>query len=115
MLGWFRREQLPFLIVPFTGGQESVALAQCMLDSTGVWYRVRNERLQDLFGAGRLFTRYNYVVGPVEFVVHESDADFVRELLSVIENGPRPFRRVLQGYAYLALAIALYAIIRQFT
>ena len=70
------------LVPVFRGGDAGlIALANSLLDAEGIEYMARNEALQDLFGWGRLAGGFNYIVGPVEFVVRKDDADRARTLL----------------------------------
>jgi hypothetical protein len=64
-----------------TGDAGLVALAKSLLDAEGIEYMARGDGLQDLFGWGRLGGGFNYVVGPVEFVVRRDDAQRAGVLL----------------------------------
>jgi hypothetical protein len=75
-----------------TGDAGLIALAKSLLEGEGIEYMARGDGLQDLFGGGRLGGGFNYVVGPVEFVVRSDDAPRVRALLRDLANveEPRP-------------------------
>jgi hypothetical protein len=75
-----------------TGDAGLIALAKSLLEGEGIEYLARGEGLQDLFGGGRLGGGFNYVVGPVEFVVRSDDAPRVRALLRDLASvdAPRP-------------------------
>jgi hypothetical protein len=60
---------------------ELTGVAKSLLEGEKIEYLERGERLQDLFGWGRLWTSYNYVVGPAEFWVCEDDAEHARARL----------------------------------
>jgi len=64
-----------------TGDAGVIALAKSLLEGEGIEYMARGDGLQDLFGWGRLGGGFDYVVGPVEFVVRSDDALRVRALL----------------------------------
>jgi len=59
------------------------------LEGEKIEYLERGERLQDLFGWGRFWTGYNYIVGPVEFWVCEDDAEHARARLEGL-GAPAP-------------------------
>jgi hypothetical protein len=70
------------LVPVFRSGEEAlIALAKSLLDNEEIPYMTRGENLQNLFGVGRLGGSFNYVVGPVEFVVRAEDAARARALL----------------------------------
>ena len=69
-----------------TGDAGLIALAKSLLDGEGIQYMARGDGLQDLIGWGRLGVGFNYVVGPVEFVVRSDDAPRVRALLADLAN-----------------------------
>ena len=61
------------LVPVFRAGEAGlVALAKSLLDGEGIEYMARNEALAGGF---------NYIAGPVEFVVRKDDADRARTLL----------------------------------
>jgi hypothetical protein len=61
--------------------EELNEVAKSLLESEKIEYLVRGERLQDLFGWGRFWTGYNYIVGPIEFWVCAEEADHARACL----------------------------------
>jgi hypothetical protein len=64
-----------------TGDAGLIALAKSLLDAEGIEYMARHDAVQDLFGWGRVGGGFNYIVGPVEFVVRKDDAERARTLL----------------------------------
>lgn len=77
----------PGTVAVFTSGDAGLlALARSILESEGVPFTTSHERLQDLFGAGRLGLGYNPLVGAVELRVAEVEAARARELLSQVEQ-----------------------------
>jgi Putative prokaryotic signal transducing protein len=64
-----------------TGDEARILVAKSLLEAEGIDYLARGDGLQDLFGWGRLAAGFNYIVGPVEFVVRKEDAERARQLL----------------------------------
>ena len=64
-----------------TGEAAMIPVVQSLLEAAGIEYMAKGEEAQDLFGWGRLGTSYSYVVGPVEFLVKEEDAETARALI----------------------------------
>jgi hypothetical protein len=62
-----------------------VLMVRSLLEEAGIEFFIRNERLQDLFGWGRV-GGYNFIVGPVTFEVLASDAEDAMEVLSALEE-----------------------------
>jgi hypothetical protein len=62
-----------------------VLLVRSLLEDAGIEFFARNERLQDLFGYGRV-GGYNFIVGPVTFEVLESEAEAAREVLCALDE-----------------------------
>jgi Putative prokaryotic signal transducing protein len=75
-----------------TGDAGLIALAKSLLEGEAIEYLARGDGLQDLFGWGRLGSSFNYIVGPVEFVVRSDDAPRARALLRDLASveDPRP-------------------------
>lgn len=48
-----------------TGSQSLIAVAGSLLDAAGIPHVEKNERLQDLFGWGRIGTGFNIAMGPI--------------------------------------------------
>jgi preprotein translocase subunit SecD len=63
-----------------------VPLARSLLDSAGIRYFIRNERVQDLFGWGRLGPGYNVAAGAPMVTVEPSREDEARELLAKLND-----------------------------
>lgn len=75
----------PKTVSVFTSPDPGVfELACSILDTAGVTYATARDGLQDLFGAGRLGTGYNLLVGPEEIHVPERDAERARKLLDQV-------------------------------
>ena len=70
-----------------TGDQATIAFAKSLLEGTGIKFFIKNEGLQNLFGAGEIGTGYNPIVGVPEIQVFQSDADNAKKLLTDIEAG----------------------------
>ena len=71
-----------------TADEGLAALAKSILDADNIAYVVKGEGVQDLLGWGRLLGGFNYVVGPVEFLVRQEDVDRARALLAETEAVP---------------------------
>jgi hypothetical protein len=70
------------LVTVFTAADPAAVLtAESLLAEAGVPFEKTGDGLQDLFGAGRLGTGFNILVGPVRFRVPEERAAEARELL----------------------------------
>jgi len=78
------------LVRVFSAPDEELAeVAKSLLEGEAIEYLERGSRLQDLFGCGRLFHSYNYIVGPVEFWVCADEADHARACLEGLRpSGP---------------------------
>jgi len=59
----------------------AMAIAKSLLENEGIKYYVKNEILQELFGAGRFGTGYNPIFGPSYLQVSQDDAETAREIL----------------------------------
>ena len=81
------RDDITLVPVLATGEAALIAVAKSLLEAEGIDYFIRGEGLNDLFGYGRMFTSFNYVVGPPEFMVREEDAERARELLKDLAAG----------------------------
>ena len=71
----------PFVVVLSTGDRGLVAVIKSLLEDAGIRYMVRGEELQDLFGGGSLGFGFNPIIGPIEILVSESDAEDVIKLI----------------------------------
>jgi len=56
-------------------------IAKSLLEGEKIEYLERFGRLQDLFGGGRFWTGYSYVIGPTEFWVCADEAENARACL----------------------------------
>ena len=68
------------------------ALVKSIFDADSIRYFVRGEGVQDLLGWGRIVGGFNYVVGPMEFLVRQDDVDRARALLTASEGVPGDLR-----------------------
>ena len=71
-----------------TADEGLAALVNSILDGDNIRYVVKGEGVQDLLGWGRIVGGFNYVVGSVEFLVRQDDADRARALLTDTESVP---------------------------
>jgi len=62
-------------------------VAKSVLESAGIPYFAKGEGVQDLFGAGRIGSGFNPLVGPVQLQVPEERA---QEAAVLLENLPPP-------------------------
>jgi Putative prokaryotic signal transducing protein len=69
-----------------TADEGLAALVKSILDADNIRYFVKGEGVQDLLGWGRIAGGFNYVVGPVEFLVRQDDVDRARALLTESEG-----------------------------
>ena len=95
----------PMVMVLVDNDEGLVAFARSLLHSEGIKHYVRNLYIQDLFGSGRL--GWNTAVWPAQIIVHASDAESAREILSDLVRVPRN-RLPLNLYL---IAIALFWLI----
>lgn len=103
----------PFVPVLVTGDKAALALARSLLDSAELKYWVKNDLLQDLFGAGRLGATHNFIVGPPQVMVNKADAEAAREILSDLTDIAEPLRPLwLRIWAWLALLSTAGALLR---
>lgn len=66
----------------------AVVTAESLLSEAGIPFQKAGDGLQDLFGAGRLGTGFNILVGPVVFRVPGHLAAEARELLQDLGSEP---------------------------
>jgi hypothetical protein len=74
-------DDLDFVTVFKTGDQSKILIAKSILNEAGIEYYVRDEKVQDLFGWGRIGAGFNMIVGPVKIQVLRSRAEEAKELL----------------------------------
>ena len=60
--------------------------AKAMLESAGIPYFVKNDRVQNLFGWGTLGGGHNFITGPPVVEVEARYADSARQLLAQLEG-----------------------------
>ena len=65
-------------------GQEEIPLIGFILEQEGIEYRVINEDLQDLFGAGRIGTGVNSLVGEIKIAVRRKDYRVAQYLIDTV-------------------------------
>lgn len=70
--------------IPLNYSKEEIALISSVLDQEGILYSIQNEDLQDLFGAGRLGTGINCLVGEIKISVNRKDYKIVNYLINKI-------------------------------
>lgn len=80
-----KRDQL--ITILKTGNLATITFAKSLLDDAGIKFFIKNEGLQNLFGAGQIGTGYNPIIGVPEIQVFQSDVDDAKELLNDIEEG----------------------------
>ena len=73
-------ELVPILVVR---EETKLILIEARLEEAGIGYMARGEKIQDLFGFGRL-TVVNPITGPVEIYVTATDVDAARKALAEI-------------------------------
>jgi Putative prokaryotic signal transducing protein len=79
----------PDLVTIYTAVNASlVPVIESVLRGAGIQFLLKSERVQDLFGWGRIGLGYNAIVGPVQVQVTTDDQEAAQELLKEIE--PRP-------------------------
>ncbi|KKM11226.1 hypothetical protein SY88_09815 [Clostridiales bacterium PH28_bin88] len=76
-----RLEYVELVTVLATGDPALIAIAKSILECAGIKYFAKGERLQDLFGYGRLGPGFNPLTGPVEIQVARDDEEAARDLL----------------------------------
>jgi len=78
-------EEPPFtklVTVLETSDQALLLVAKGILDGAGIPYCAAGERVQDLFGVGRLPSGFSVIAGPVRLQVHEEDKEEALALLA---------------------------------
>lgn len=68
----------------FNYSKEEVALIRSVLDQECITYAIQNEDLQDLFGAGRLGTGINNIVGEIKISLKRKDYKIAAYLINEI-------------------------------
>ena len=77
---------LQIVTVLATGDPLRMEMAKSLLDSAGLDYWVKGDGLQDLFGAGRLGSGFNFTVGPMLLQVDKSDEADARAILAEVPS-----------------------------
>lgn len=67
-------------------GAAMVSFVQSLLQSTGIRFFIKNERVQDLFGIGRFGTGFSPITGAPVVFVEPTKAEEARELLAAIDE-----------------------------
>jgi hypothetical protein len=77
------------LVPVLTATREAdIVMIESLLGDAGIRYLARGERIQDLFGLGRL-VGINPITGPVEFTVAAADEEDARRILAdFLVEGP---------------------------
>lgn len=81
-----RLEYVELVTVLATGDPALLAITKSILEGAGIKYFAKGERLQDLFGYGRLGPGFNPLTGPVKIQVACDDEETARELLKELED-----------------------------
>jgi Putative prokaryotic signal transducing protein len=77
----------PDLVTIYTAGNTAlVPVIESVLRGAGIEFLVKSDRVQDLFGWGRIGLGYNAITGPVQIQVTTDDREAAEELLKTIEN-----------------------------
>jgi len=70
------------LVPVLTASQEAdIVIIESLLAEAGIPYLARGEKIQDLFGIGRV-VEVNPITGPVEFTVAAADVEAARQVLA---------------------------------
>lgn len=70
--------------ITFNYSKEEIALIRSVLDQEEISYSIQNEDIQDLFGAGRLGTGVNSLVGEIQISLKRKDFRLARYLINEI-------------------------------
>ncbi|MGH9443240.1 MAG: DUF2007 domain-containing protein [Thermoanaerobaculia bacterium] len=74
-----------YLVTVFTTGNAAlVPVIESVLRGAGIEFLVKSDRVQDLFGWGRIGLGYNALTGPVEIQVTADNEEAAREVLREI-------------------------------
>ncbi len=84
------REHPDLVTVYTTGNAALVPVIESVLRGAGIEFLVKSQRVQDLFGWGRIGLGYNPITGPIEIQVTTDDREAADELLKGIENPDSP-------------------------
>lgn len=68
-----------YTVVFETGDAATISFVKCALDGAQIEYFVRNEQVQDTFGA------HNPMIDSVQFLVNRADTEAATEILKDIE------------------------------
>jgi len=82
-----KKDYIKFVTVYETGDANLILFIKSIFESENIIYYLKNEAVQDLFGAGRLGAGYNVLAGPVEVQVDVRCVEKAKELLAQIEKG----------------------------
>ena len=79
----------PELVTIFTTSNPAVLpVVESVLRGAGIEFLVKSERLQELFGWGRIgHLGYNNIVGPVQVQVTADNREAAEELLKTVDTG----------------------------
>ena len=64
-----------------TGDPAEIALVESLLLEAGIPYAKQGDRVQDLFGLGRLGAGFNVITGPARLLVPVEHAEAANEIL----------------------------------
>jgi hypothetical protein len=79
-------EHAPLVTVLATGDSAKIIVAKMLLEASEIPFVVVGDGLQDLFGIGRLTGGTNFITGPVQIRVIETDAEDALEILAEIDD-----------------------------
>ena len=69
-----------------TADEGLIALVKSLFEAEDIDYFLKGEGLQDVLGWGRIAGEFNYITGPADFLVRESDADRALGLLASLRS-----------------------------
>jgi hypothetical protein len=75
-----------FVPVLTLDGPAMVSFVQSLLQSTGIRFFIKNDRVQDLFGIGRFGTGFSPITGAPIVYVEPTKAQEATELLAAIDE-----------------------------
>lgn len=73
---------LEVISLPYS--KEEIALIRSVLEQEGIEYSIQNEGLQDLFGAGRMGTGVNQIVGEIKMTLNRKNKKIAQYLIKEI-------------------------------
>lgn len=80
-------EYVEYVTVLESGDSALLAVLSSMLDAAGIRCRVKSDKVQDLYGLGRLGSGFNLLAGIPKLQVEQGREEEARELLAAAERG----------------------------